>query len=486
MTEHQTEIETSPATSAQLEHAPVVEGWKSWEGRVVNGEFPLHRFLGGSGHSAVFLTNYGGVDGLPAAIKLILEDPEKSQQQLERWALASGLSHPNLLRLFQAGRCELDGLPLLYVVTEYAEEDLSQIIPQRALNPLEAREMLRPTLDALSYLHGMGLVHGRIKPANIMACGDQVKLSIDGICQADTGNSSLERPAGPENPDRYAPPERKPSPAADSWALGMALVEVLTQQLPAWERSSAEAEPAIPETLAQPFHQIARRCLRRNPALRLKMSHIASQLEPLPAQEQAESARVNEPSEGSNFLAGLAAIAVLLTAIWASSLGLRREAHVRQAPSAASDTRKLQKSSGQPAVAKLAVTASGGHHPSAKSQSRPAIQTVGLRKTPVAETPAAEGIHPVLPQAPQKALDTIHGTVRVRVKVQVNPAGHVSEAELDSPGPSRYFANLALHAARQWTFANARTANPDHLRAWILHFAFSSSGVQARPIETTS
>ena len=52
---------------------------------------------------------------------------------------------------------------------EATEEDLSQILPQRRLTPEEAREMLGPVLDALSYLHGKGFAHGAIKPANIMA-----------------------------------------------------------------------------------------------------------------------------------------------------------------------------------------------------------------------------------------------------------------------------------------------------------------------------
>ena len=36
------------------------ETWKSWEGRTVDGKFPLRQYLGGSDHSAVFLTELSG------------------------------------------------------------------------------------------------------------------------------------------------------------------------------------------------------------------------------------------------------------------------------------------------------------------------------------------------------------------------------------------------------------------------------------------
>ena len=85
------------------------------------------------------------------------------------------------MRLFHAGRCQIDDDVQLYVVTEYAEENLSQILPERPLTPTEAREMLDPVLDALSYLHERGFVHGALKPSNIMVVENQLKLSVDSI-----------------------------------------------------------------------------------------------------------------------------------------------------------------------------------------------------------------------------------------------------------------------------------------------------------------
>ena len=74
---------------------------------------------------------------------------------------------------------KLTGEDLLYVVTEYADETLSQILPERPLSPREAREMLGPVLGALSYLHNRCLTHGHLRPTNIMVIDDQVKLSPD-------------------------------------------------------------------------------------------------------------------------------------------------------------------------------------------------------------------------------------------------------------------------------------------------------------------
>jgi len=64
-----------------------------------------------------------------AAIKLIPADAALAEKQLLRWEGASELTHPNLVRMFEAGHSELDGTALLYMVEEYAEENLSQVLP---------------------------------------------------------------------------------------------------------------------------------------------------------------------------------------------------------------------------------------------------------------------------------------------------------------------------------------------------------------------
>jgi serine/threonine protein kinase len=142
--------------------------WTQWENQVIGGRLPLRRFLGESSHSAVFLTEYEAAD---AAIKFIRDDPSLADTQLERWRAAAALSHPHLIRLFESGRCRLGNHELLFVVMEYAEQTLAQILTLRALTFDEVRQMSGPALAALSFLHGNGWVHGEVKPTRSVSRG---------------------------------------------------------------------------------------------------------------------------------------------------------------------------------------------------------------------------------------------------------------------------------------------------------------------------
>ena len=91
-------------------------------------------------------------------------------------------------------------------------------------------------------------------------------------------------------------------------------------------------------------------------------------------------------------------------------------------------------------------------------------------------------MHQVLPAAPQSALNTIRGAVRVGVRVQVDASGKVVGADLDSAGPSKYFANLAMKAARDWAFAPAKVGGQNASSEWILRFEFAQDGTTVTPV----
>src|SRR5579862_3414330 len=149
--------------------------WIQWEGQIVNGKFQLLRYLGGTESGAVFLTQRRVNDGLVnAAIKIIPATSESGALQLARWKTFAKLSHPNLISLYDMGQSEAGDVSFVYLVMECADENLSQVVPGRALAEDEATEIVRSVLAVLAYLHEKGFVHGAVRPAHIMAAGDQL------------------------------------------------------------------------------------------------------------------------------------------------------------------------------------------------------------------------------------------------------------------------------------------------------------------------
>jgi TonB family protein len=442
----------------------MTQTWEQWEGQVVCGKFPLRQYLGGSEHCAVFLTEdpEHGLD--KAVIRLVALDPETEDLQLAHWKEAAKLSHPHLIKLFQMGHCQLGNRGMLYLVMEYAEVNLSQILPRGPFPPDETRETVKLILDALAHLHSKGFVHGHLKPANIMSVDGQLKLSSDGISRMGhwIGDGS---PLGD-----YDPPEAESgihSPAGDIWSLGIILVQTLPQGPPVWVRTE-EGDPVVPRSLPAPFFDIARNCLRSDPEHRETVAEIRARLEPAPPvsnPEQATSMR--------RYLIPTGAAVVLLAAIFAGAKLLER--HHTQPEPAASPVASSAAPSQQ--------TREERHHSEGVVSRQSAPQTAGEKQAPTVEGAQREVREKVLPEVPQSASDTIHGTIVVKVKVAVDPSGSVTDATLALPGPSRYFANLALQAARKWKFvpATADGSNASDLRTLI--FEFSKSGPDAFPAQ---
>jgi serine/threonine protein kinase len=248
--------------------------WSVWENQVVNGLYPLRRFLAASRHSVVFLSEYDAKEPFAVAIKLVPADPSRAQAQIAQWERAATLTHPNLLRVFDVGRCTMGGREFVFVVMEHAEQTLAQILARRALTGDEVREMLPPALHALTFLHANDLVHGHLKPSNVLAVGDQLKLSSDTVRPTGTA------PSGVVRTSLYDPPELSQgriSPAGDIWALGMTLVEALSQRTWKGARGQGETTTSLLSSLPDPFQETARRCLSRSPSDRPTIADLEAQ-----------------------------------------------------------------------------------------------------------------------------------------------------------------------------------------------------------------
>jgi serine/threonine protein kinase len=454
--------------------------WKQWEGQIVNGTFPLRQYLGGSEHSAVFLTERRGREPQRAAIKLIPAQPATAGVQLSRWEATAKLSHPHLLRLFETGSCQLDKLVLLYVVMEYAEDNLAQILPHRALAPEEVRDLLEPALDALTFIHGKSLVHSRLKPSNVMAAQDQLKLSSDSLFRSGDPAGSL----GPSS--KYDAPEVASGnilPASDTWSLGMTVMEALTQRLPAVEGMT---EP-LPETVPAPFMGIAHCCLRRDPRRRCAVSDIATRLQSsLSTSQQPSTLRIPAASARWRYLLPVAIVALAAAALLIGPKLLNPRTDAQPASTVSSQPPPSQdapsaplKQEPTPAAAETKPSAVKRHeHQTSKAAAPATVPAPATASTPPAGGDHGDVLQQVEPVVSKSARNTISGTIRIRVKVEVDAAGNVERTTFITEGPSKYFARQSMQAAQQWKFAPAQANAQAAPSAWILHFAFRRSGTE--------
>lgn len=442
---------------------------KQWEGQIVNGQFPLQRYLGASNRSAVFLTELGGMKSRRAAIKLIPADWEGAEIQLARLKAAAKLSHPHLLKIHQTGSCELRETKLFYIVLEYADEDLSQVLPMRALTQAEGLDMLPPVLDALSYLHRQGFVHSRVRPRNIVAVHERLKLSSDSIREEGGAIADSAKPSAYDAPEVA---RGLVSPAGDVWSLGVTLVEAMTQHLPVCN-GAGSGDPALPATLPEPFRDIAFHCLRREPNQRWTLADIAARL------KSGTSSSAKQAPSKSRFTTPMTAIAltlVLVLAIWGR---FRHRGETQPNVPAAAEPRetKPKPEPGTP-IESSAPTPEGGtaRNSRAKSSATPAEPAA-----PAGAVVQDEVLQQVLPDVSKTARNTIQGTVRVTVRVTLDSSGSVTNATFESPGPSKYFARKAMEAAQQWKFKPVETNGQPASREWILQFQFKNSGTNIIP-----
>jgi TonB family protein len=429
--------------------------WKAWEGRVVEGKYPLRQWLGSSGHSAVFLTEFAEQPSQRVAIKLVRVDEGNGEPQLSQLQVTKKLSHPHLIRTFDCGVCRMDGSPFLYVVMECADDDLSQIIPERPLHPSEVSDLLPPVLDALFYLHKNGFVHGRVKPSNVLAAGDQLKLSSDQVAPVAQQDGARRRR------DVYDAPETAAgiiSPAGDIWSVGVTLLAALTQSVTAAEQASPTNRD-LPETIPDPFRGIVRECLQLDPKRRCPLKEIQERMQPAARSVPAPPEPAPIPA-GSSARRPVFAVAVAIIVVLGVVLALLYS-RSSKSPTPTVDASK------QPV-----------------SEAAPTPTTAAPKPAePVAKTRASAGevVRQVLPDVPRSAQHTIRGTIKVVVRVQVDPSGKVTAATLKSAGSSRYFANQALKAAERWEFSAPEVAGQPTVSTWLLQFRFKRTSIEASP-----
>jgi serine/threonine-protein kinase len=202
------------------------------------------------------------------------DDTHVVKSQLAAARSVARLSHENVAMVIDQG--EHAGLPL--VVFEYVRgENLQERIERYA--PLAAGEVVTYGLQiarALTYAHGHGVVHGNVRPANVLLTEDRdVKLVDFG------GGSYVAQLVG----DPFAAPELSQvdadtpaEPTDDIYALGAVLFSALTEHPPAPDVESVELQLLRPDISIRLADTVTR-CLTSDPHQRfLSMREIAAEL----------------------------------------------------------------------------------------------------------------------------------------------------------------------------------------------------------------
>ena len=203
-------------------------------------------------------------DGRSVAMRMLNPELLKLPQLVSGVAsdlkAASQLSHPNLVKLialteWEGSRC---------VVTEYvAGRTFAEALASgRKLAFAQVHSLCRVIAQVLTHLHQKGVVHGSIRPSNVMVASGSIKV-------ADVGLGRLARAAGVT--PSYGAPEGGPSQADDLFALCAVMYHLLTGTHPLSQPQGASLPlpstltPGVPEAM----DKLLLRGLHPRPELRL-------------------------------------------------------------------------------------------------------------------------------------------------------------------------------------------------------------------------
>lgn len=204
------------------------------------GPYRLLCEIGSGGMGTVFLAERADAEfDRQVAIKLIRGVPTRDAAERlrrERQILAK-LEHPHIARLLDGGTSP-DGQP--YLVMEYVQGEPITRWCREHQSPLTTRlELLRKVCLAVQYAHQRLVIHRDLKPANVLVRADGEPALLDfGIAKLLDPSASGRQEATHAQwfTPTYAAPEQRRgeavSTAADVYALGLLLYEVLTETVP--------------------------------------------------------------------------------------------------------------------------------------------------------------------------------------------------------------------------------------------------------------
>jgi eukaryotic-like serine/threonine-protein kinase len=203
---------------------------------VIDGRYKVLSRIGSGGMADVYLAE-DALLGRKVAVKLLQHRFAEDQEFVERFrreaSSAAGLSHPNVVAIFDRG--EWDGT--YYIAMEYLPgRSLKAIVREGGpMDPASAIEIVIQILRAAKFAHRRGIIHRDLKPHNVILDEEgRAKVTDFGIARA--GASDMTLTGSIMGTAQYLSPEQAQgktvSETSDLYAVGIVLYELLTGRVP--------------------------------------------------------------------------------------------------------------------------------------------------------------------------------------------------------------------------------------------------------------
>jgi eukaryotic-like serine/threonine-protein kinase len=228
-----------------------------------DGRYRIVRKLGSGGMANVYLAEDEDL-GRRVAIKILNDRYANDDLFIERFRReaksAAGLSHPNIVSIYDRGEAE----GTYYIAMEVIEgRSLKELILTRGALPVDtAIGYAKQLLEALRFAHRHGIIHRDIKPHNVLVSADQhvkanePRLKVTDFGIARHGASQMTEAGSIMGTAQYLSPEQaRGAPvtaASDLYSAGVVLYEMLTGKVPFTGDSAIEIAMKHVNELPQP------------------------------------------------------------------------------------------------------------------------------------------------------------------------------------------------------------------------------------------
>jgi len=283
------------------------------------GRYEILEIIGTGAHGRVARA-HDPMIGRLVAIKLFpkeLASGAARQRFIQEARVVGQLSHPSIITLHDMGIDEATQTP--YLVMEFLEGQALDRILERGSVPFpKACAWAAQVASALGVAHRKGVIHGDVKPANMLITDDgRVKLMDFGMARLASRDSSATPLLG--TPAYWCPEQimgRPQDARSDLFSLDVVLYEMVTGKRP-FDAESLQAicgrvlsSTPLPPSHAKPsvptgFDEVVARCLAKDPGVRYGTADaLSEELYPL---ARRKTAPVSVPQSGGNGLRDRAA-----------------------------------------------------------------------------------------------------------------------------------------------------------------------------------